>query len=498
MATVTLEEFLKKDSSVQAARKRLSAAEAKVQELRSAAGSVGGRGVPASSLAGLNQRLAEAQEVAGKAKAELDKIESERTSFYNKNQPKINERATQREVSDAKQKLEEALEFKRKNPQFAGPALDNQIKDLNDKINQTGKYAPTPAQTGIDPETQTEDTVRDYAAEISNAANYLYNLSDKKRLNWAKTLNDAGYNVPLTGVFNDALVSAYQSAVSENQGRNSSIQGLNQPLEVFLIEKQGETRGIEGAQGGAGAGGLPSGTAAISTETEAAGTISSIFQREIGRLPTDAELKKFTQKLNKEEGKFSSVQRPVERIRNGVRVLEYVGGLNRDQFISELVRELPEYDQRKQAAKTLTLQDLSKTARANGLDLEKDFGDSVNTWVQRVENGEDVDVFKNLIRGTARLGMPERVAALMDGGMDLESIYAPYRRVMASTLEVNPDSISLNDPTLRMAVGPEKEMTIYDFEKNLRKDSRWQYTDGARKEVADVALKVLQDFGFMG
>jgi hypothetical protein len=495
MATVTLEEFLKKDSSVQAARKRLSTAEAKVQELRGAAGGVGGRGVPSSSLAGLNQRLAEAQATANSAKAELDRVERERTNYYNKNQVKISERATQREVSDAKQKLEEALEFKRKNPQFAGPALDNQIKDLNDKINQTGKYAPAPAQTGINPETQTEETVRDYAAEISTAANFLYRLSDKKRLTLAKALKDADYDVPLVGTFNDALVSAYQSAISENQARNSSIDGLNQTIEEFLVEKQGEKRDIDAAPG---AGGIPSGTAAISTPTEAAGRISAIFQREVGRLPTDAELKKFTQRLNKEEGKFSSVQRPVERIRNGVRVLEYVGGLDRDQFLSELVRELPEFDQKKQAAKTLTLQDLAKTARANGLDLEKDFGDTVSNWVTRVENGEDIDLFKNMIRGTARLGMPERVAALMDGGMDLESIYAPYKKIMAANLELTPDSISLNDPTLRTAIGPEKEMSIYDFERTLRKDNRWQYTNKAREEVADATLKVLQDFGFMG
>ncbi len=41
-----------------------------------------------------------------------------------------------------------------------------------------------------------------------------------------------------------------------------------------------------------------------------------------------------------------------------------------------------------------------------------------------------------------------------------------------------------------------KEMPIYDFEKLLRKDYRWQYTDNARRDVSNVALKVLRDFGF--
>jgi hypothetical protein len=57
--------------------------------------------------------------------------------------------------------------------------------------------------------------------------------------------------------------------------------------------------------------------------------------------------------------------------------------------------------------------------------------------------------------------------------------------------------ISLDDPTLSMALGKE-EMTLADFRRNLRKDSRWQYTDNAREEVSSAALGVLRDFGFQG
>jgi hypothetical protein len=69
---------------------------------------------------------------------------------------------------------------------------------------------------------------------------------------------------------------------------------------------------------------------------------------------------------------------------------------------------------------------------------------------------------------------------------------------MASVLEVAPDSIGLDDKTLRGAIGPEKEMSIYDFQRTLRKDARWQYTNNAREEASDSVLKVLRDFGFQG
>jgi hypothetical protein len=141
---------------------------------------------------------------------------------------------------------------------------------------------------------------------------------------------------------------------------------------------------------------------------------------------------------------------------------------------------------------------LRATARANGFNLDTSFGSSINDWLQRLAKGESIETFKNTIRGAAKLGLPDKVANLLDQGLDLKDIYAPYRNVMASVLEIAPDSISLDDKTLRSAIGPEKEMSLYDFQRTLRKDSRWQYTDNARAESSDSVLKVLRDFGFQG
>jgi len=141
---------------------------------------------------------------------------------------------------------------------------------------------------------------------------------------------------------------------------------------------------------------------------------------------------------------------------------------------------------------------LRATARANGFDLDTQFGSNINDWLQRLAKGESVETFKNTIRGAAKLGLPDKVANLLDQGLDIKDIYAPYRNVMASVLEIAPDSISLDDKTLRTAIGPEKEMSIYDFQRSLRKDSRWQYTNNAREESSAAVLGVLSDFGFQG
>jgi hypothetical protein len=141
---------------------------------------------------------------------------------------------------------------------------------------------------------------------------------------------------------------------------------------------------------------------------------------------------------------------------------------------------------------------LKATAAANGLDFDKQFGTQAQVWLSKILQGEDPNTFKNIIRQTAKLGLPDKVGSLLDLGVDLDAIYSPYKNVMASVLEINPQTIGLDDKTLRSAIGPEKEMTIYDWERALRKDPRWQYTNNARQEVSSIGLNVLQQLGFQG
>ena len=101
-------------------------------------------------------------------------------------------------------------------------------------------------------------------------------------------------------------------------------------------------------------------------------------------------------------------------------------------------------------------------------------------------------------RKLAAIGQSEYVKDLLGQGYDLETIYSPYRNTMASILELDPNTISLTDPGLRMGISKEGDMNLYDYERALRQDSRWQYTQAARGEVSDAALRVLRDFGFQG
>jgi hypothetical protein len=153
-------------------------------------------------------------------------------------------------------------------------------------------------------------------------------------------------------------------------------------------------------------------------------------------------------------------------------------------------------------------QTLQGIAKANGFSL-KDILPGIST----VATGGDLEqaVLQGLAAGTidinrvaqdarvlASQGQPQYVRNLLNQGYDLENVYAPYKQQMAAVLEINPDQIDLNDPTLRSAITDKGDMNLFDFKRALRQDNRWQYTQSARDEVSSGALKVLQDFGFMG
>ena len=174
----------------------------------------------------------------------------------------------------------------------------------------------------------------------------------------------------------------------------------------------------------------------------------------------------------------------------------YTDGIDDITIIDELTSGITAKDAAGQAADALSK--LRGVARANGFNLDTDFAGQIDSWLQRIAKGESTDDFARLIRAQAKLGLPEKVGNLLDEGFDLANIYAPYRTRMAKILELNPDAIQLNDPTLQMAYAGDKEMSLFDFDRALRKDPRWQYTDNAREEVSTAALGILRDFGFQG
>jgi len=153
-------------------------------------------------------------------------------------------------------------------------------------------------------------------------------------------------------------------------------------------------------------------------------------------------------------------------------------------------------------------QTLQGIAKANGFSI-KDIlpnisaltaGGDLETAVLRglADGSLDINRISQDARMLASQGQPEYVRGLLNQGYDLQDVYAPYRSQMASILELDPNTIELNDPTLRSAITDKGDMNLYDFKKLLKQDKRWQYTASAKEEVSDATLGILRDFGFQG
>lgn len=326
---------------------------------------------------------------------------------------------------------------------------------------------------------QGEVQSQELTTELANAGKTIaQDLNSQQRVDLAAQLNIMyGINLPLNGVYSPDLKAAYQKFLQDKFQRSLDEGRTLSNVEFFTIGTK------EGSYKGAGGAGKPDIFASISDPTQAASIITAVFKSELNRDPTAAELAKYTKQLQSAERR-----NPFKTV-DGIRT----GGLDKAQFIVGELQKLPEYAKKKTDKAALTSQSILGTARANGVTLNQT---QIDSFTKRVQDGEDIKTINNDIRNIASLGMPDKVVKLLGQGVDLDTIYSPYKNLMASILELNPDQIDLKDPTLRSAIGADKEVSIYDFEKALRKDYRWQYTDNAKRDVSNVALKVLKDFGF--
>jgi hypothetical protein len=92
----------------------------------------------------------------------------------------------------------------------------------------------------------------------------------------------------------------------------------------------------------------------------------------------------------------------------------------------------------------------------------------------------------------------------IEQGLNVYDLASPYINTMAQELELDPNQITLNDPYIRSALGGMSDsgdftsMGLWDFQKKLRNDPRWENTSKAQNEVTSVTGRVMQMFGLMG
>jgi len=473
---VTQKSYLDSNSSVKAARKKLDKAKAELSDAKKAKA-----GLPASAGSQLATQIEERVKAAQK---ELDKqalavaeVETKAKDYFAKNEPAIQEKAATKEKKTAESNVA-SVEAQIARMKAAG--LDT--TQVEASLARSKEKNVVAEQEKVTPEGKKGKELKpdDFAGLIKSAPEYIKKLSGPERKFLAQSLNDALGTELLVSELVDptTLLGAYQSAITGAQARYNTFKDITS-VDQFLAQKRLETAAIKAAGGS----GKPFGT--ISSPTQAKATINSVVTSLLGREATDKEIASITKKLT-----AAQKANPLRTV-NGMTV----GGLNAEQFITDIIKSGSEFTSKKQAKEDLVARGIEDTLNSNGISYKPG---QVQAYADRVKNGEDLKVIEAEIRDIASLGQPDAIKKLMAAGTDLETIYAPYKRTMAASLGINPDTITLDDPTLRMAIGPDKEMSLYDYKKAIRQDNRWKYSQEANDEVTNMISQVKRDFGFMG
>lgn len=147
-----------------------------------------------------------------------------------------------------------------------------------------------------------------------------------------------------------------------------------------------------------------------------------------------------------------------------------------------------------------------------GLLISNGFNADAKHWKRWMNKTINEIAMKNMTKEEAAIFIREQAASAypvfserIRAGANVEDIAAAYMELYADTLEVNPAQVSLRDKYMREALqgvdpetGKPRAMGLWEFQKLLRKDERWQYTKQANSMADSVASEILSMFGFVG
>ena len=320
------------------------------------------------------------------------------------------------------------------------------------------------------------------AAEAKNLIDFSLATGDNATFNKIVNAIGPGYSIPqYKAIWSRAIDWATYSKKN--------------PFDV--IKADNFKAGVLGSYGGGqGKGYTPTASVRQYSPTEAKNTAVEAFRAYLQRNPTNQELAEFTKDLN-----AAAARNPTEtvtKIVGGKAVTTTKGGFDVGSWARGYISA--RYKNETDSLATRSREDLLNTAKAYGVNM----GDA---WYQRAGNqimkGQDPEKYLDDIRKAAA----SRYTAFADrilAGDTLEQIASPYLQSYASTLELNPYDLDVMDPTIQQALlntddaGQNKPINLFEFERNLKKDPRWQQTRNAQQQYSGLATRILQDFGLLG
>lgn len=146
-------------------------------------------------------------------------------------------------------------------------------------------------------------------------------------------------------------------------------------------------------------------------------------------------------------------------------------------------------------------QSMRKYAESMGVDMNQQ---AIKNYAQLMIKGMSTEAdFQNFIKDQAVSAYPAYEDQIKNGNMSVKDIANPYIQMMAETLEINPNTIGVKDPTVMSGMngldrdGKPVGKTLTEFADTLRGDPRWRGTKAAQDVVMNTGQQILKDWGLM-
>lgn len=128
----------------------------------------------------------------------------------------------------------------------------------------------------------------------------------------------------------------------------------------------------------------------------------------------------------------------------------------------------------------------------------------VQDYARKIATGKmSAEDFRTVVANSHGSNYPQLAQRLKDvPGATIRSLASPYINLMAKELELDPESVNLDDPELDKALRPDGTagkvpmMSLADFKTALRNSPKWETTTAANEAARSSATNMSRAFGF--
>lgn len=338
-----------------------------------------------------------------------------------------------------------------------------------------------------------------YSDPSSEAHNLVYGMSEKKLISLQETLYAAGFydsnDIVMYGRRRPSDITALSRAMEEANARGETWQAAsNFRIQMNALNPTAATTTTSGGGSGSRSGGAinPAGSLQITGAKNAKEILKAKYKQYGGVTNiTDAEFTKAYDKLVKAQT-AAPIKYGTQKIKGKYYTVQISDGVSAEDFFTEYVLNKINFGS----------EDIGGIAAENvtmSKEIAKMYGVSLSTAeLSKLAKGlteqsmTSNDVRKKMI-DRAKIKY-KALANDISETVGVQDLVSDYISKMSSTLEIDADQIKLAD--IDSAITGDTIMSLSDFERTLKNDERYKYTNKARSDAASFATNLAAAFGF--